>query len=299
MEPRALRILLAFAVVYLIWGSTYLAIRVVVEIQPPFLSASIRFLIAGALMLGFAAWRDARLPRTRRDWAFVAALALTMLVGGNGLVTWSERWVESNQAALIVATSALWMAVLGTLGARGERLGLWTIAGLAAGFGGVVLLVEGGLRADAAPWSAYAALLLSPLFWAIGAVFARRYPVAIAPSMSAALQMLIAGFVLGIIGLVNGEGARWAADTRSLTALAYLIVFGSCIAYGAFFYLVHEVSPALLGTYAYVNPAIAVVLGWWLLDEHLLPSQLLGTSVILGSVILVSIGSSRRKPRTG
>lgn len=299
MNARAVQLVLAFAAVYVVWGSTYLAIRIVVEHLPPALSAGLRFLVAGTLMLIYALLRGGRLPRLRSDWLRVAFYGLTMLVCGNGLVTWAEKWVESNQAALVIATSALWMAGLGTIGAQGERLRPITLVGLAAGFAGVALLVGGGLQAHSAPISAYAALLVAPMFWAIGSVYAKRHPVTITSATSAALQMLVAGIVLAGIGLLNGDAAHMHWEPRSGLALLYLIVFGSCIAYGAFFYLVHEVSPALLGTYAYVNPAIAVVLGWWILDEHLGRTQIIGTAVILLGVLLVTLGSARRKPAGG
>ncbi|MDB5973178.1 MAG: Permease of the drug/metabolite transporter superfamily [Hydrocarboniphaga sp.] len=295
MNARAVRLLLAFAAVYLVWGSTYLAIRIVVEHLPAALSAGIRFLVAGTLMLVYAGLRGGRLPKTRGEWASVAFTGIAMLVAGNGLVTWAEQWVESNQAALIIATSALWMAGLGTLGAKGERITPLALCGLFAGFAGVALLVGGALQARSAPMPAYLALLAAPFFWALGSVYAKRHPVAITSAMSAALQMLIAGAVLAGLGLAAGEAAQMSWEPRGLLALLYLIVFGSCVAYGAFFYLVHEVSPALLGTYAYVNPAIAVVLGWWILDEHLGRAQIIGTAVILLGVVLVSVGSARKK----
>ena len=295
MNARAVQLLLAFAAVYVVWGSTYLAIRIVVEHLPPALSAGIRFLTAGVLMLVYAMLRGGALPKTRGEWISVAFTGIAMLVGGNGLVTWAEKWVESNQAALIIATSALWMAGLGTLGAKGERVGAMTLAGLFAGFAGVALLVGGGLHAHSAPLSAYLALLAAPFFWAVGSVYAKRYPVAITSATSVALQMLAAGIVLTAIGLAAGEAPQMRWEPRGLLALLYLIVFGSCVAYGAFFYLVHEVSPALLGTYAYVNPAIAVVLGWWVLDEHLGRTQIIGTAVILCGVLLVTLGSGRKK----
>jgi len=295
MNARAVQLLLAFAAVYVVWGSTYLAIRVLVEHLPAALSAGIRFLVAGTVMLIYAMLRGGALPKTRREWLSVAFTGITMLVCGNGLVTWAEKWVESNQAALIIATSALWMAGLGTLGAKGERLGLLTLAGLFAGFAGVALLVGGGLHAHSAPISAYMALLAAPIFWAVGSVHAKRHPVAITSATSAALQMLIAGVGLTSIGLALGEAPQMHWEPRGLLALLYLIVFGSCIAYGAFFYLVHEVSPAVLGTYAYINPAIAVVLGWWMLDEHLGPTQIVGTAVILLGVALVTLGSAWKK----
>jgi drug/metabolite transporter (DMT)-like permease len=293
---RSVQVAAAFAIVYLVWGSTYLAIRVGVQTLPPWMFAAVRFLAASLLMLGYARLRGAKLPRAPRDWTTIGVTSLLMLVGGNGLVTWAEQWVESNQAALIVATSALWIAWIGTWGAQGERLGRLTVLGLGLGFGGVAVLVWSGLSLQAAPPSAYAALSVAPLAWAAGSVWARRNPVSCPPVMTAALQMLAAGVVMGAIALALGESVPLNPSTESLLALVYLVLFGSCLAYGAYAWLVYEVPPALLGTYAYVNPAIAVILGWWLLDEHLNGTQVLGTLVILGGVLLVSWASRRPKP---
>lgn len=293
------RIVAAFATVYLVWGSTYLAIRVVVGSLPPFLSAGLRFLVAGALMLAWALSRGQRLPTSRRDLLTLALTGTMMLAGANGLVTWAEQWVESNQAALIVATSALWLAWLGTMGAQGQRLSRWTVAGLLSGFLGVAVLVGDGLRFAHAPWTAYVALQASAFLWSLGSIVSKRRPAVSAPLISAAVQTLVAAAVLSTVGLSLGEAQAWSWEVRPLLALGYLIVFGSCIAYGCFFWLVHEVTPAQLGTYAYVNPAVAVLLGWWLLDEHLTGMQVAGTLIILASVILVTLtSSSMRKPGT-
>lgn len=289
------RILLAFAIVYIVWGSTYLAIRVGVHEAPPILFAGLRFLIAAPLMLAYAAWRGMRWPTSRRDWWVISATSLMMLVGANGMVTWAEQWVQSNQAALIVATSALWMAGFGTLGANGEALGRWTLAGLVVGFLGVAVLVGDGLRLEAAPWPAYLMLILSPILWAGGSIFARRYPVTCAPLMTAALQILIAGVVQTGLGLALGEAEAWHWTPNVIGAVLYLAVFGSCVAFGAYYWLVHQVTPAQLGTYAYVNPAVAVVLGWLLLGERLSAMQLGGTLIILLSVVAVTLAS--RRPR--
>ncbi len=294
---RPVQVAAAFGVVYLVWGSTYLAIRVGVQSLPPWLFAGVRFLAAGTLMLLYARLRGARLPVTHRDWTTIAVTSLLMLVAGNGFVTWSEQWVESNQAALIVATSALWLAWIGTWGAQGERPNRLTLLGLALGFGGVAVLVQSGLSLRAAPAAAYAALSLAPLTWAAGSVWARRAPVSCPPVMTAALQMLIAGCALTLIGLPLGEWPRPRGTPEALFALLYLVLFGSCLAYGAYLWLVHEVPPAVLGTYAYVNPAIAVVLGWWLLDERLNEMQVLGTLIILGGVLLVTWASRRPDKR--
>ncbi|WP_245586203.1 EamA family transporter [Solimonas soli] len=284
---------MAFAIVYLVWGSTYLAIRIGVHDAPPILFAALRFLIAAPLLLGYAWLRGARLPAAGRDWAVIGFTSLLMLVGGNGMVTWAEQWVQSNQAALIVATSALWMAGFGTLGTKGERLGRGTLAGLVVGFLGVAVLVGDGLRLGSAPWPAYLLLIVSPVLWAGGSVFARRYPVGCAPPMTAALQILIAGVVQFVLGLAVGERSRWQWTPEVIGSLLYLAVFGSCIAFGAYYWLVHEVKPAQLATYAYVNPAVAVLLGWLVLGERLSAMQAAGTAIILVSVIAVTLASRR------
>lgn len=296
LASRTVRVGLAFATVYLVWGSTYLAIRVGVDDAPPLLFAGVRFLIAAPIMLIYAWSRGARIPRDAGDWATIGLTALFMLVGANGMVTWSEQWVESNQAALIVATSALWMAWFGTWGQRGEGLSRLTLGALLMGFAGVAVLVAVGLRQQLAPISAYVALLLSPVLWAAGSIISRRRPTACPPAMTAALQMLVTGVVMTGLGLLNGEASVWAPGPQAWAALIYLAVLGSCLAYGAYYWLVHEVTPAQLGTYAYVNPAVAVLLGWWVLDEHMHWSQWLGTLIVLGSVLLVTV-DARRKPR--
>lgn len=294
LDPR---LCTAFAVVYLVWGSTYLAIRMMVEHLPPILSAGVRFLIAGLLMLGYARWKGYRMPTTLTQWRWHAFISLIMLVGANGCVTWSEQWVESNQAALIVATSALWIAWLGALGARGQGVSYKTYGGLFLGLGGVILLVSEGLKLGGAPWVAYAALMVSPFLWALGSILSKRRLAGDEPFVSATAQTLVAGVAMTLGGLAAGEAAEWNWDAGSLFALAYLIVFGTCIAYACFFWLIHQVTPAQLGTYAYVNPAVAVVLGAWLLDEKLNAMQIAGTVIVLGSVIIVVWASSKSRDR--
>ncbi len=299
LQPASVgKIALALLTVYVIWGSTYLAIRFGVAVTPPYLFASTRFVAAGLILLLYARATGLTLPTTRADWKVITITAVLLLVGANGLVTWSEQWVESNQAALMVATSALWMAGFGTLGARGERQSLLTWAGLLVGFLGVAVLVGEGLLHKSAPTGAYVALVISPIFWAAGSIYGRRNPQQCAPLMTAALQMLIAGVLMAGVGFATGEHERWRWTAQSWGAWAYLTVLGSCIAYGAYYWLVHNVTPALLGTYAYVNPAIAVLLGAWLGAEHLSGMQMIGTGVILGGVIAVTLGQRMpmRKP---
>ena len=293
--PRLATVLIALATVYIVWGSTYLVIRYGVEVTPPYLFASARFLAGALILLLFCRARGVPWPRSLAVGGVSAITATLLLAGANGLVTWSEQWVASNQAALIVATSALWMAGFGMLGARGEKLSTMTWLGLVVGLLGVAVLVGEGLLQRAGPVGAYVALVISPILWAAGSIYGRRHPLQCAPLMTAAMQMLVAGVLMAGIGLALGETARWRWTAQSSWAWAYLTVFGSCIAYGTYYWLVHHLRPALLGTYAYVNPAIAVLLGAGLGGEHLSTLQIAGTGVILLGVVAVTLG--QRVPR--
>ena len=283
------KVIIAFTAVYIIWGSTYLAIRVGVQQLPPALFAGARFVTAGILLALYARWSGQKFPVHLREWRTIAITALFMLVGANGLVVWGEQWVTSNQAALIVATTALWLAGFGTLGAHGQKLGPRTVLGLAVGFFGaaMLLLPENGFTLDHF-WAQLAVLAACPL-WAAGSMVAKRGQLTTPPLMVAALQSLVAGIVFCSFGLATGEAMHWSWSPQAMAALAYLIVFGSCFAYAAYIWLLHEVSPSALGTYAYINPLVAVVLGWLLLQETLSAKQLAGTVVILIGVMLVSI----------
>lgn len=287
------KVIIAFAAVYILWGSTYLAIRVGVQQLPPALFAGARFVTAGILLALYARWSGQKFPTHLREWRTIAITALFMLVGANGLVVWGEQWVPSNQAALIVATTALWLAGFGTLGAHGQKLGPRTVLGLAVGFFGaaMLLLPENGFTLDHL-WAQLAVLTACPL-WAAGSMVAKRGQLSTPPLMVAALQSLVAGIVFCSFGLATGEAMHWSWSPQAMAALAYLIVFGSCFAYAAYIWLLHEVSPAALGTYAYINPLVAVVLGWLVLQETLSPMQMAGTVVILIGVMLVSISRPR------
>ncbi|MEK7224039.1 MAG: EamA family transporter [Pseudomonadota bacterium] len=287
------KVIIAFTAVYIIWGSTYLAIRVGVQQLPPALFAGARFVTAGILLALYARLSGQKFPTHLREWRTIAITALFMLVGANGLVVWGEQWVPSNQAALIVATTALWLAGFGTLGAHGQKLGPRTVLGLAVGFFGaaMLLLPENGFTLDHL-WAQLAVLAACPL-WAAGSMVAKRGHLTTPPLMVAALQSLVAGIVFCGFGFSTGEAVRWSWSPQAMAALVYLIIFGSCFAYAAYIWLLHEVSPAALGTYAYINPLVAVVLGWLVLRETLSATQMAGTVVIIIGVMLVSITRPR------
>jgi len=290
--PLAL-LVTAFAALYLVWGSTYLAIRIVVETLPPFLMAALRFIIAGGLLLGLLRLRGEPWP-TRQQWRTAAVVGTLLLLGGNGLVSWAEQTVASGLASLILATTPLWFVVLEWLPPWRIRPARSTVLGLALGFGGVCFLVSAGPAAgEKAPewsWMGVIVLLVACVSWASGSLVQRRAGWAASPGMNAAAQMICGAGSLLIAGTLTGEWARLhleAISLRSVVALIYLIVFGSWVGFGAYVWLLKHTTPTRLATYAYVNPVIAVILGALILDEPVTGHILWAGALILMSVIIV------------
>ncbi len=287
--PRS-KILLAFITLYIVWGSTYLAIRIGVGSLPPLLFAAPRWLLAGIAFYLYAYSHGQRPPRSWREWRVIIFSGVLLIVGGNGLVVIGEQWVSSSLAALIVASAALWIAGFGAVGAQGEPVSPRARWGLVLGFVGVaILLWPKPTDFGASHLLGEAAVALASILWALGTVQARRARPRTPALMSTALQSLIGGAILALWGFSAGEGAAWHWSASGLAALAYLTLFGS-LGFGTYVWLTHETTPAKLGTYAYVNPAIAVLLGWWLLGETLGLHQLFGMAVVLIGVILVTTG---------
>lgn len=289
-------IVAALLAVYLIWGSTYLAIRFAIETLPPFTMAGVRFLIAGGLLY---AWRRAiGFPRpTLAQWRGAAMVGALMLLGGNGGVVWAQQWIESGTAALMVATVPLWMVLLDWLrpGGRAPRPLVW--AGIVVGLAGIGLLygAPGRVEMYAAGWLV---LVLASVSWAIGSLYSRTASLP-APLLATGMQMLAGGALLLVAGAITGElrGVDPAAfSTRSVLALGYLIVFGSLVGYSAYIWLLRVTTPALASTYAYVNPVVAVFLGWTLAGEALTPRIMLACAVIVGGVALITRASASAPP---
>ena len=302
-QPGATRaqLALALATIYLVWGSTYLAIRLADETLPPLLMASVRFLVAGAILYGWVRLRGGPRP-TRGQWLAAAIVGALLLLLGNGAVVWAEQIVPSGVVALLVGTVPLWMAVLDWLRPGGRRPSPFVIVGLLFGFVGVALLVGpdqfvGGGRIN--PIGAVI-VLLGSFCWAAGSIYARRGHLAPSPLLATGMEMLAGGALLLVFGTVTGE---WAAvhpaaiSSRSLIALVYLITVGSLIGYTVYAWLLRNTSTAITSTYAYVNPVVAVALGWALAGEPLTGRTLLAAAVIVAGVVAISSAHLRTPTR--
>ena len=284
---RRLWIVLALFSLYLIWGGTYLAMRVALEGFPPFLMAGIRFLLAGGILYLVLRFRGTPVP-SRSQWIGAALVGALLLVGGNGGVVFAEQWVASGLAALGIAAVPLWTALFAGLWGRWPSRLEWL--GLVMGFAGVVFLnLENGLRAS--PIGAIA-LIIAPMCWGLGSAWSSRLSL---PSglMSSAAQMLSGGVLLLIVSLGLGERMHSLPTQRPLWAMLFLVLFGSLVAFSAYGYLLRRVRPALATSYAYVNPVVAVALGVGLAGEHITSIGLLAMLVILAGVALVSLGRGR------
>lgn len=285
--PSALAVALALASVYLVWGSTYLAIRVGLEGYPPFLMGSLRFIAASLAFYAFLRWRG-HAPPTRAQWRNAAVMGLFMMLMGNGLVNFAEQSVSSGLAAIAVASMPLWAALFGVLRRQHPSRGEWL--GLVIGFLGVVWLNAGSqLRGSPA---GMVALLLAPIAWAFGSVWSRGRDLP-APFMSTAAQMLCGGVAMGVLGLALGERITSVPPLSATLAVGYLAAFGSIIGFSAYVWLLHHVRPALATSYAYVNPPIAVLLGALLLGERFSVHALGAMAVILAGVVLITFSKAR------
>jgi drug/metabolite transporter (DMT)-like permease len=291
-SPAAVAV--ALATVYVVWGSTYLAIRVTDRTIPPLLMSSARFLVAGAALYAFTSRGRAR--PTLREWSAAAVVGAALLLVGNGGVAWAETRLESGLAALIVAIIPLWVAILDRV-CFGRRLSPLAIAGLVAGFGGVALLVRPGGGIDVVP---VLALVAATAAWAAGSLYARGAPLPRSPLRSASMQMVTAGLMLGIAGIAGGEVGgvhRDSFSAKPVIAFAYLVVVGSLVAFSAYAWLLKNVRISVVSTYAFVNPVVAVVLGTLLLGEPITGTTLVaGAAIVLAVLLIVTAREPRARP---
>lgn len=280
----------AWAAVCFFWGTTYLAIRVGLETFEPMLFAGLRFLVAGGILFFvMSRQQNARLPMGR-EWFDLGVVGLMLLGVGNGAVVWAEQWVPSGMAALLVATSPFWAAALERLQKDGERVGLRGLVGMAVGFGGLAMLVGPqlfGSEVDGRYVLGVVVIQVGCLFWQAGSVYAKRRQTGASPLMASAVQMLWAGAALTLVGTLAGEWGSMRFGARSVGALVYLIVFGSIVAYSAYMYAIQKLPLSLVSTYSYVNPLVALGLGWLLLSEPLGWREAGSALVILLGVALV------------
>jgi drug/metabolite transporter (DMT)-like permease len=294
------RVLIAFAAVYVLWGSTYLFIKYAIETIPPFMLGASRFLAAGLVLYAIARWRGAPKPTTH-DWRAAAVTGVLMLGMGNGAVMWAERTVPTGVVALIVSTVPIWIVLMDWLRPRGVRPRVPVFLGLALGLIGMVVLIgpraiigEGHVDEVGA-----LILLVGSLGWALGSILTRRFKRAGSPMVFSALQMVAAACAMAVVALLLGEWRSFSVSDislRSALSVVYLVVAGSIIGYTAYIYLLGAVSAAKAATYAYVNPIIAVLLGWAFANEPIGARTLIAAAVILGGVAIITLNQSGHAP---
>ncbi|TGD81657.1 drug/metabolite exporter YedA [Hymenobacter wooponensis] len=298
-SPSRASILLAFAALYIIWGSTYLGIRFAIDSIPPLLMAGTRYATAGALLYGYMRWKGEPAP-TRQGWFTALIIGTCLLAFGNGGVTLGEQYIPSGLTALLVATVPMFLAVLGWWSGLASRPAPLVAVGLALGLGGVYLLARTpGVSHVALPGHeglGTALVLIAALVWAIGSLYSKKHQPAPSPFVSGGMQMLCGGLVMLVVGLIKGEAAGFElahVTTKSWVAYAYLVTFGSIVAFTAYIWLLRVVEPAIAGTYAFVNPVVAVLLGWAFAGEQLNAGMLGGAALIVVAVALVVLGGRK------
>jgi drug/metabolite transporter (DMT)-like permease len=280
----------AFAIVCIVWGTTYLGIAIALETVPPLLLTGSRFIVAGLIMLAIARFRGETVPRDRKTLANLALIGFLMVGVGNLAVVWAEQWVPSGLAALLVATAPFWMAIIELFRTSGERVSLQSGIGMALGFIGVALLVTP--RGSGGAFGLYfllgaLAIQVGGICWQLGSAHG-KYNLKHVPLLSSsALQMLFGGLIVTVAGLAIGEAPRFALTPRTFAAMAYLTIFGSVIAYSAYVFALAHMRTIHTSLYAYVNPVVAVFLGWLILNEAITPVSVVAMVVILAGVALV------------
>jgi drug/metabolite transporter (DMT)-like permease len=290
---RRIKVGLALGSLYLIWGSTYLAIRIAIDTLPPFLMAGARFLVAGGVLFAWARARGAPRPGVGL-WKTATVAGVMMFLGGNGTVVWAEQFVPSGLVALLVATVPLWIVLQDWAFGQGRAPGPGVMVGILVGFSGVALLVSGSEIGRAGPEHLLGGLLvaLGAGSWAAGSLVARYGAHPPSAAMGNGMQMLAGGMSLLVAALLRGELAALepgSISAPSLLALLYLVVFGSLLGFSSYIWLLRSTTPAVASTYAYVNPIVALLLGWALASEPLTPRTGLAAFVILSSVVLITV----------
>ncbi len=300
-SPPRLQIASAFAAVYIIWGSTYLGIRFAVETIPPFLMAGGRFIVSGIILYVWTRARGAGKP-TFPQWKSATIIGGLLLLAGNGVVAWAEQWIPSGITALIIASSPISFVLIDAF-QRKTPPTMDVISGLVLGTIGIFLLIDPTrlIAGDELYLPGAFAIVLATVAWAYGSLYSRKADLPSSPLLATAMEMLAGGALLTLTGLLLGETARLdlaAISSQSLIAFAYLIVFGSLIAFTSYVWLLRVASPAMVSTYAYVNPVIAVFLGWLIGNEAMNGRILVAALIIVGAVAIITTFNARRTARS-
>ena len=295
-EKENLKAYLALFSIYIIWGTTYLAIRIGVKDLPPILFAGLRWLIAGPVLFTVLKMRGYSLP-TKKDLINLSIVGFLLIGIGNGLVVYSEQWIPSGLASLLITTVPFWIVGMEAVLPKGVRINLIVVLGLIFGMVGIGLIFGGDFKHlfNSENLGGVIGLMVAVFGWSLGTVYTKYKKTTVHPLMGASVQMILAGVMLTLFGLLLGEGSSFHFTSNSLIAFIYLIVFGSLIGFGSYIYAIEHLPISLVSTYAYVNPIIALFLGWWILGEEISFTIIISALVILGGVALVKKGSSPRK----
>ncbi len=293
----------ALVAVYIVWGSTYLAIRFTVETIPPFLSAGMRFLISGALLFIWRRLSGDPAPK-KVEWRSAAIIGLLLLLGGNGMLVWAEQRIPSGIASLFIATVPLWMVIIDSLRPRGMRVHWIIWLGVLVGFAGIVLLAN--------PWQTHSTsaaldpvgilvLIIAAISWSIGSLYSRHAALPDSPILGTGMEMLAGSLGLFILGSLVGEWNGFnlsAISLRSIGGLTYLILFGSCIGFVAYTWLLRNAPTTIVSTYAYVNPVVAILLGSFIANEPLEQLEIISAIVIISGVVIITTAKSLTQRKT-
>ena len=290
MSPfsRRAKLILCFAIVYVVWGSTYLVASIGVHALPPILFGGIRFICAGILLGITALALGRRFPLDATEWRHLFIVAVGSVLVPNACTNWAMQYVASNQTAILNASAALWIALFATRGRRAHALDRRTFTGLVIGFAGAALIVWPRGSLSTGHFGMQLLILLAVFVWSATTVYIRNVHSKLDLLSFSAVQMLLGGLMMTGVGLAMGEAGEWTWSKPGLIAMAYLTIASSCLAYTAFAWLAKNTTPAMVGTYSYVNPAIAAILGWWFLDEQLGGNQLIGMAIMFAGVALVN-----------
>jgi drug/metabolite transporter (DMT)-like permease len=300
-QQQRFRVMVAFGLVYVLWGSTYLAMRIIVRDLPPYVAGATRYLVSGPVMLLACVVLGRKIRLTRGDFARLSVISVLLLSLGNIGVLWAEEYVPSGLAALIVALVPIWVVIIEAWVFRAGRMTAQGLFGLFLGIGGLLVLlwprIASGTHLGRQELFGCAILAAASFFWALGSVFSHRFSLTVDVFVSAAWQMTIAGVVNGVVALAAGQFVKSHWTLSALSAIGYLIVAGSWIGYTAYIYLLEHVPTPKVATYAYVNPIVALILGWLVLREQVDTFMLVGTVIIIASVALVNTSKLKHPPK--